>query len=160
MGGSSFKLPVPPRPETVYIPLSSATCPNKGCRVRRPTLMDARRARRFELTMPPSGPGGIKSLGKKGLRPAHGRIYTPDSPVQIRISGSSMKSSSAALKPPKHLRPDTAAWFTSVVADYDFESHHLKLLIKACESWDRSEQAREALATHGMTYADRFGAPR
>lgn len=71
-----------------------------------------------------------------------------------------MKTSSAAIKPPKHLRTDTAAWFRSVICDYEFESHHLKLLIKACESWDRSEQAREALATHGMTYQDRFGAPR
>jgi phage terminase small subunit len=35
-----------------------------------------------------------------------------------------------------------------------------KTATKACEAWDRSEQAREALAKHGMTYEDRFGAPR
>jgi hypothetical protein len=29
----------------------------------------------------------------------------------------------------------------------------------AGESWDRAEAAREALAEHGMTYDDRFGAP-
>jgi len=33
-------------------------------------------------------------------------------------------------------------------------------LKKACEAYDRSEQAREAIAKHGMTYSDRFGAPR
>jgi phage terminase small subunit len=40
------------------------------------------------------------------------------------------------------------------------DSHHVRLLTKACEAWDRSERAREALAKYGMTYEDRFGAPR
>ena len=64
------------------------------------------------------------------------------------------------LIPPKHLRADTAAWFRSVMKEYELEEHHTRLLIKACDAWDRSEQAREALAEHGMTYEDRFGAPR
>src|SRR4051812_21525711 len=71
-----------------------------------------------------------------------------------------MKTKSAALQPPKHLRPETAAWFATVVADFDLEPHHLKLLVKASEAWDRSEQAREAIAKLGMTYQDRFGSPR
>jgi phage terminase small subunit len=71
-----------------------------------------------------------------------------------------MKAKSAALQPPKHLRPDTAAWFAGIVAEYELDSHHLRLLTKACEAWDRSEQAREAVAKLGMTYEDRFGAPR
>ncbi|SHG79391.1 P27 family phage terminase small subunit [Bradyrhizobium erythrophlei] len=71
-----------------------------------------------------------------------------------------MKTKHAALLPPKHLRADTAAWFTLIVKEYELDSHHVRLLIKACESWDRSEQAREAIAKHGMTYEDRFGAPR
>ena len=62
--------------------------------------------------------------------------------------------------PPKHLRPDTAAWFKYVVNEYEFESHHIRLLTKACESWDRSEEAREAIAKHGVTYLDRFNSPR
>ncbi len=72
-----------------------------------------------------------------------------------------MKNNSAVSQsPPKHLRKDTAAWFRQVVADYEFESHHIRLLVKACEAFDRSEQAREAIAKHGMTYLDRFNAPR
>jgi len=71
-----------------------------------------------------------------------------------------MKPKSAAFQPPKHLRADTAAWFATVVADFDLEPHHLKLLVKAGEAWDRSEQAREAIAKLGMTYEDRFGSPR
>jgi P27 family predicted phage terminase small subunit len=71
-----------------------------------------------------------------------------------------MKSKLAALQPPKHLRADTAAWFASIVGEYELDSHHLRLLTKACEAWDRSEQAREAVAKLGMTYEDRFGAPR
>jgi P27 family predicted phage terminase small subunit len=62
--------------------------------------------------------------------------------------------------PPKHLRADTAAWFNSITKEYELDSHHLKLLTKACEAWDRSEQAREAIEKLGMTYDDRFGAPR
>ena len=66
----------------------------------------------------------------------------------------------ATATPPKHLRPDTGAWFKAVVREYEVEEHHTRLLIKACEAWDRSEQAREAIAEHGMTYEDRFGSPR
>jgi P27 family predicted phage terminase small subunit len=71
-----------------------------------------------------------------------------------------MKLKSSAFQPPKHLRADTAAWFASVLKDYELDSHHVRLLTKACEAWDSSEQAREAVAKHGMTYEDRFGAPR
>ena len=71
-----------------------------------------------------------------------------------------MKSKNSAVLPPKHLRLETAAWFKQVVDEYELESHHLRLLTKACEAYDRSEQAREAIAKHGMTYLDRFGAPR
>jgi phage terminase small subunit len=71
-----------------------------------------------------------------------------------------VKTKHAALLPPKHLRSETAAWFASVLKEYELDSHHIRLLTKACEAWDRSEQAREAIANFGMTYEDRFGAPR
>lgn len=64
------------------------------------------------------------------------------------------------LKPPTHLQAATRDWFSQVVADYDLEPHHLKLLTLAGESWDRGCEAREALAKHGLTFTDRFGAPR
>jgi len=34
------------------------------------------------------------------------------------------------------------------------------LLILACESWDRGQAARIALAEHGTVYLDRFNQPR
>ncbi|WP_246395410.1 P27 family phage terminase small subunit [Afipia massiliensis] len=44
--------------------------------------------------------------------------------------------------------------------EFALDSHHVRLLTKACEAWDRSEAAREAIAKHGLTYTDRFLAPR
>src|SRR5262245_64650163 len=61
---------------------------------------------------------------------------------------------------PAHLRPATREWFDSVVADYELENHHLRLLTLAAEAWDRCEEAREAIAEHGTVFTDRFGAPR
>lgn len=61
---------------------------------------------------------------------------------------------------PAHLRPATKKWFETVVADYALEPHHIRLLTKCAESWDRSEQAREAVAVHGLTMLDRFGSAR
>jgi phage terminase small subunit len=47
-----------------------------------------------------------------------------------------------------------------VLSDYVLESHHVRLLVLACETWDRGQDARQALAEHGTTYVDRFGQPR
>ena len=62
-------------------------------------------------------------------------------------------------KAPKHLRAPTRRWVQGIAEDYLLESHHLKLLQAAAESWDRAQQARAALAVYGLTYLDRFGAP-
>jgi phage terminase small subunit len=62
-------------------------------------------------------------------------------------------------RPPAHLRPATRKWWKAVVADYELEQHHVRILTLAGESWDRAEMAREALAEHGMTFNDRFGQP-
>lgn len=62
--------------------------------------------------------------------------------------------------PPSHLSADTAAWWQAVTADFTLEPHHVRLLRLACEAWDRGQQAREALTTHGTTFVDRFGQPR
>jgi P27 family predicted phage terminase small subunit len=71
-----------------------------------------------------------------------------------------MKSKPSALQPPKHLKPETAAWYAHITSEYELESHHYKLLIKACEAHDRGEEARLAIAEHGLVYEDRFGAPK
>jgi len=67
---------------------------------------------------------------------------------------------SVAIKAPKHLKRSTRRWFESVAAEYDLEQHHLKLLLLASEAWDRTTDAREALAKHGIVYVDRFSVPR
>ena len=47
-----------------------------------------------------------------------------------------------------------------VLAEYELQPHHVRLLSLAAEAWDRAQQARTALAEHGTTYLDRFGTPR
>jgi phage terminase small subunit len=61
---------------------------------------------------------------------------------------------------PQHLAAATKKWWNLVVGDYELEAHHLRLLTLACSAWDRAEAARVALDKEGLTYADRFGAPR
>ncbi len=60
---------------------------------------------------------------------------------------------------PKHLKSATRGWYRSVLDEYDLEEHHRRILVCACEAWDRGEAARLALAKRGMVYDDRFGAP-
>jgi P27 family predicted phage terminase small subunit len=52
------------------------------------------------------------------------------------------------------------AWWKELVSQYDFESHHLRILEAACSAWDRMTQAREILHEQGLTYQDKFGHPR
>jgi phage terminase small subunit len=61
-------------------------------------------------------------------------------------------------QPPDYLRPETRQWFASVVADWDLQSHHVRLLTLAAESWDRGQQAREILEKEGITVPGREGA--
>jgi len=63
-------------------------------------------------------------------------------------------------KPPAHLQKATKRWFSDIVAAYELESHHLRLLQAACESWDRLQAARVVLDRDGISYVDRFNAPR
>ncbi len=60
---------------------------------------------------------------------------------------------------PEHLARDTKKWWRSVTESYELEPHHVRLLTLACESWDRAQQAREAL-NGDLTFVDRFGQPR
>ena len=62
-------------------------------------------------------------------------------------------------KAPAHLQKPTAEWWQSVRSDYVLEPHHVRLLTLAGESWDRGQEAREALKKHGLTFDDRFGQP-
>ena len=64
------------------------------------------------------------------------------------------------MNPPEHLSNDAASWWRSVQAEFDLEAHHVRLLTLACEAWDRGQQARAILDREGLTYDDRFGAPK
>ena len=61
---------------------------------------------------------------------------------------------------PTHLRAETRRWWSSVAADFELDPHHIRLLTLASESWDRGQQAREALEVAGIVFADRFGQPK
>ena len=61
---------------------------------------------------------------------------------------------------PKHLEPDTAAWWSSVMVEYDLEPHHMRLLTLAAETFDAAQEAREVLVGEGKVYVDRFGQPK
>jgi hypothetical protein len=69
-------------------------------------------------------------------------------------------TSRPAVRLPGHLKPATRRWAESILQDYVLESHHVRLLILAAEAWDRGQDARAALATHGPIFVDRFGQPR
>lgn len=66
----------------------------------------------------------------------------------------------ATLGAPEHLTERAREWVENVTQEYALDPHHRHLLVLAAEALDRGEEARIALADHGMTYLDRFGAPR
>jgi phage terminase small subunit len=55
---------------------------------------------------------------------------------------------------PDHLKPATQAWFEGICRDFELESHHIKVLQLAAEAWDTYENARDAIAQHGMTFVN------
>jgi len=57
---------------------------------------------------------------------------------------------------PGHLKVKTRRWFKSVVRSYYLEQHHVRLLIMACEAWDRNVEARERIAQDGAYVRDRW----
>jgi len=63
-------------------------------------------------------------------------------------------------KPPAHLSKESAAWWLSVVSNWELDAHHVRLLTLASEAWDRTAEARRRLKKYGLTFEDRFGQPR
>jgi phage terminase small subunit len=52
--------------------------------------------------------------------------------------------------PPEHLSPETRAFWVQVTEDYELTPDAAMILRTACENWDRAQQAREAVAQHGL----------
>jgi len=64
------------------------------------------------------------------------------------------------IEKPNGLRPEAARFYETIVKDYDLSEHHFELLHLACEALSRSLDAGDVLRKEGLTYTDRFGAPR
>jgi phage terminase small subunit len=79
--------------------------------------------------------------GRKGphelVAPPPVRLVEPAPPIELPA-------------PPPHLTPETADWWRTIVADYDLEPHHLKLLEAAADAWDRMVQARATVLADGL----------
>ena len=100
--------------------------------------------------------GGRKKAGTHYVYHAARISFARPFPVQIKKGGNLKETP----HPPSHLEEATAAWFVSVVEEFELDAHHVRLLTLACESWDRCQQAREILAKEGLTFTDRLGTPR
>ncbi len=66
------------------------------------------------------------------------------------------------VRAPQHLSRPSKALYRRLAADYalDAEPHALEVLRLGLEALDRADEARQALAQHGVTFTDRFGSPR
>ena len=61
-------------------------------------------------------------------------------------------------KPPTSLSKKSAAYFKKFIAEYEVDDSHVEVLIRVCESMDRSDQAAAGLKKHGsLMTKDRFG---
>lgn len=72
-------------------------------------------------------------------------------------SGPRRLSKNAGPRAPAHLAPATAAWWVSVVATWELDEHHVRLLTLAAEAFDRAVEARKIIESKGLTFRDRFG---
>ena len=62
--------------------------------------------------------------------------------------------------PPPHLSKKMKEFWSGVFELNNLQSHETLILVKACEAFDRPEQARRILKRQGLTYEDRFDQPR
>jgi len=92
-------------------------------------------------------------------RPAPSRSPLPPGSSKV-VALKAKRSSPAALRLPRHLRAATRRWAEGILDGFEFESHHVRLLVLACQAWDQGERARARLARFGVTYLDRFKQPR
>jgi|ADurb_H2B_02_Slu_FD_contig_21_6447464_length_387_multi_2_in_0_out_0_1 phage terminase small subunit len=58
------------------------------------------------------------------------------------------------------LYEESQKFYDSVIADFELNEHHLKLLHLAATTLDRIEQARAEIKKRGAYIADRYGNPK
>ena len=61
---------------------------------------------------------------------------------------------------PKGLSAAMRTWWAETVRTFELETHHLRLLQRAAETWDLAEAALKVIRKQGSSYQDRFGQPR
>lgn len=107
------------------------------------TLPGSFRAREV-CTMGARGPVSSAALSVVPIanREAPGNVRVPKVPAPVHLSAASKK------------------WWAEVNAEFALEPHHLRLLQAACESWERMQAARAAIAKHGLTFTDSQGNPK
>jgi len=91
-------------------------------------------------------------MGKRGPK-----SFAELTTIRAVRSTTRSKPSADLPPPPDHLQPATKTWWNAVLEDHELEPHQMRTLQAAAESWDRNQQAREALAQHGLTYTDDKG---
>jgi phage terminase small subunit len=64
------------------------------------------------------------------------------------------------IKAPEELSKSSKEFFNTIVEEYELESHHIQILIQACQCLDRIEEAREVIKEEGAFYNDRFLKPK
>ena len=100
-----------------------------------------------------------KSMLHRGRKSTYDLIEPVLTGAETRTKGPKSRSTPQE-SPPDHLSPAMREWWNAVVAEHDLDRHRLHLLEAACGAWDRMEQAREAVAVHGLTYLSKDGDPR
>lgn len=63
-------------------------------------------------------------------------------------------------KPPKFLHSTTRQWWKSVNDAFVLDDHHRLLLNRACVALERTEEARQVLASEGSYFVDRLGSKK
>jgi len=49
------------------------------------------------------------------------------------------------------LKPATREWFDTVCQEWELGPHHIRLLVLACQAWERTQEAKAAIDAEGLT---------
>jgi phage terminase small subunit len=88
-------------------------------------------------------------MGQRGPKSFAERIA-----IKARTNG---RDKTDVRAPPTHLSQEAKRWWVDVAARFGIESHRYQTLQAACEAWDLSQVARQALAKQGLSYKDQKG---
>ena len=100
----------------------------------------------------------VQSLCTQDYRRGTGRTFAfPVRPGILASGVRILRMTRTSTAAPKHLSRASKGWWRTVMAEYELEPPHFRLLQAACESWDRAQEARERITADGAVIADRFG---